>query len=174
MLLSKQQKHLLWLVESLGCLQQVQLCSLMHAAFGSTPEAVASMLRQLRCSNEDLRMEEKFVKTSVSVVNSRRLEAITVMLEVSEGKISDATCHLQAPYLLRFSMGEEKIKVFSVLLLQPGLDRILSNLHFDPTERIIFLCAEGTPIPSLSLPNRHFFAVPIADGTHHFYRDGEL
>lgn len=174
MLLSKQQKHLLQMIKRLGCMKQEQLCRLMNATFGSSPGAVNAMLRQLRCSNEDIRVEGEIVKTAASVVDVRRIEAITVMLEVSEGKVSDATCNLQAPYLLRFSMGTEKIKVFSVLRMQPGLNQILPDLHFDPTERIIFLCAERVPTPTLSLSNRHFFAVPGADGTHHFYKDGEL
>ena len=96
-----------------------------------------------------------------------RLEAIDVMLELSEGAPQEFTVKVDSPRLLCFTLGVDKLKLFSVAMLSHVSDTQL--LHRERSERIVWISDSGTPLEGLTLPPKHFFAARQADGSHRFY-----
>ena len=172
MLLSVQQKFILDVLRKLGCVRRAQLQVLVQGKFGRpdlkiTQSRMEAMLRQLRSGLGDFRMDDDFVYLATGQPDAIRLEAIDVMLELSEGTPQDFTVKLEGPRVLRFAMDGGKLKLFSVALLSHGLDPQL--IQQERAERIVWISASGTPPQGLALPPKHFFAARQADGSYRFY-----
>ena len=80
------------------------------------------MLRQLRAASSDIRYDGDLVYLSGTTPDSRRLEAIDIMLELTGGKPeSFGGAGAPPPLLLRFSLGETDRRFFTVATLSsPG------------------------------------------------------
>ncbi len=172
MLLSVQQKFILDVLRKLGCVRRTQLQALVQGKFGRpdleiTQPRMEAMLRQLRAGYGDFRMDDDFVYLARGQPDPTRLEAIDVMLELSEGKPQDFTVKLEGPRILRFAMGGDKLKLFSVALLSNSTDPQM--IQKERMERIVWINVSGTLPKGLALPSKHFFAARQADGSHRFY-----
>lgn len=172
MLLSIQQRYILEALRKLGCIRQAQLHTLVRGKFQRPGFEVSdtrmeAMLRQLRSGLDDFHTDGSFVYLARGQPDTAQLEAIDIMLELSEGVPQDFTVKVDSPRLLRFSLGGDKLKLFSVALLIHVSDPQL--IQRDRSERIVWVSGSGTPPDGLALPPKHFFAARQADGSHCFY-----
>ena len=172
MLLSLQQKYILEALRRLGCVRQNQLHALVRGKFQRpdfeiSEARMAAMLRQLRSGLGDFHVDGNFVYLARGQPNGARLEAIDVMLELSEGAPQDFTVKVDSPRLLRFALGGDKLKLFSVARLSHISEP--QQLQRERSERIVWISDSGTPPEGLALPPKHFFAARQADGSHRFY-----
>lgn len=172
MLLSVQQKFILDILRKLGCIRKDQLQALVQGKFGRpdleiTQPRMDAMLRQLRAGLGEFRVDDDFVYLVRGQPDAIRLEAIDIMLELSEGTPQDFTAKLEGPRILRFTMGGDKLKLFSVAKLAHITDPPL--IQRERSERIVWISNGGTPLQGLTLPPKHFFAARQADGSHRFY-----
>lgn len=176
MFLSVQQKYIVETVRRLGCLRREQLLVLARERFRRpdlvlTPERLDAMLRQLRFGVESIRLEGDMVCLPGVEPDPRLMEAVDVMLELSEGTPLDFQTVRDVPFLLRFSLGGDTLRLFSVAdLLLPDLPEQTQRRRM---ERIVWITKDGTAPVGLALPRRHFFAVRQQDGTHRFYGSNE-
>ena len=172
MLLSNQQKYILDALRKLGCVREDQLHALVRGkfqrpGFAVREEHMTTMLRQLRSGLGDFHVDGGFVYLARGQPDAARLEAIDVMLELSEGVPQDFTTKLETPRLLRFALGGDKLRLFSVALLSCTADP--QHISRERSERIVWISNSGTPPQGLILPPKHFFAARQEDGSHRFY-----
>ena len=170
MLLSNQQKYILDALRKLGCVREDQLHALVRGkfqrpGFAVREEHMTTMLRQLRSGLGDFHVDGGFVY--LARPDTARLEAIDVMLELSEGAPQEFTVKVDSPRLLCFTLGGDKLKLFSVAMLSHVSDTQL--LQRERSERIVWISDSGTPPDGLALPPKHFFAARQPDGSHRFY-----
>lgn len=176
MFLSVQQKYIVEAVRKLGCLRREQLLVLARERFRRpdlvlTSERLDAMLRQLRFGVESIRLEGDMVCLPGVEPDPRLMEAVDIMLELSEGTPLDFQTVRDVPFLLRFSLGGDTLRLFSVAdLLLPDLPERTQRRRM---ERIVWIAEDGAAPENLTLPRRHFFAVRQQDGTHRFYGSNE-
>ena len=125
------------------------------------------MLRQLRSGLGDFHVDGNFVYLARDQPDAARLEAIDIMLELSEGAPQGFTVKVDSPRLLRFALGGDKLKLFSVAMLSHVSDP--QQFRRERSERIVWISDGGTPPERLALPPKHFFAARMEDGSHRFY-----
>lgn len=177
MLLSVQQKYILEALRKLGCMEKRQLHALVRGKFQRPDFAISearmtAMLRQLRSGLGDFHVDGNFVYLARDQPDTARLEAIDIMLELSENAPQNFTTKVENPRLLRFGLGGDKLKLFSVAQLSH-----ISNpqlIQRERSERIVWISDSGTPPDGLTLPPKHFFAAWQADGSHRFYGSNGL
>ena len=172
MLLSNQQKYILVTLRKLDCVRSDQLHALVRGkfqrpGFAVREEHTTTMLRQLRFGLKDFHVDGNFVYLARDQPDTARLEAIDVMLELSEGAPQEFTVRVDSPRLLRFGLGGDKLKLFSVAQLSHTSDPQL--VQQERSERIVWINDSGTPPEGLALPPKHFFAARQMDGSHCFY-----
>lgn len=172
MLLSVQQKYILEVLHKLGCVRRDQLHALVRGKFqrpdfGIDEARMTAMLRQLRSGLGDFHVDGNFVYLARDQPDAARLEAIDIMLELSEGAPQGFTVKVDSPRLLRFALDGDKLKLFSVTKLSHVSDP--QQLQRERSERIVWISDSGTPPEGLALPPKHFFAARQADGSHCFY-----
>ena len=98
--------------------------------------------------------------------DSRRLEAIDVMIELTGGRPQSFEGKIAPPRLLRFSYGQDSLRLFTVVSLEVSSPELLER---SPKERVVWISDSGEIPQGLVLPPKHFFAVRQPDGTHRFY-----
>lgn len=179
MLLSKQQRFVLDMLQCLGCARERQLTALLKARVFPEDKPVPqgfldAMLRQFRCGNIDLRREDDVIFLPGKRPSSTLLEAIDVMLELSDGNPSDLWSEEKGPVLLRFSVTGKRVSLFAVLHASAitGPD-VRAPPAIGKAERVVVLLPEGCPPPALHIPNKVFYALGQKDGTHRFFAPGE-
>ena len=171
MLYTIKQKFILDVLKKLGCVRRRQLHALMRGHFqeGSfeiTQASMAAMLRQLRVGAADLRMDDELVWLSNQQPDSRRLEAIDVMIELTGGNPQSFEGKIAPPRLLRFSYGQDSLRLFTVVSLEVSSPELLER---SPKERVVWISDSGEAPKGLVLPPKHFFAARQPDGSHRFY-----
>lgn len=174
MVLSKQQKYLKGVIESLGCAREDQLVALLRAELCSgdpnaAEDVTEAALRRLRCCWQQLRAENGVYHMTNVRPDDRALEAVDVMIELSKAK--PLCVHREkAPKLLRFSIQEQKVRRFLIAEYGASPEELQPEAH----ERIVLLFdAQGQAQP-LSVSNKQFFAVRQEDGSHRFFAaDGQ-
>lgn len=175
MLLSMQQRYILDLLRQLKCLRQEQVQRLVcrayppHDGHELPPNAVESMLRQLRYCTNDVFWEDGVVHLASSRPDALHLEAIDVMLELTDGRPESITIGKEPPVLLRFVLGGEHLRLFTVADLDSTLAQTLSAIPRQRLERIIWISGNGNMPERLSLPPKHFFAARQRDGSHRYF-----
>lgn len=177
MLLSKQQQYVLKVLDDLGTIQQSQLTALVATKFCTRRPDIAepltsAMLRQLRYGNFPLHIEDDRISLPKARSDPLLIEAISVMLELSENAPLDFSAWHKS-VVLRFSVGGKKISLFAVLSAEVFSDPLIPPPQISPTERVIFL-QTGGDIPRVAIPNKCFLAVKQADGTHRFFETNKL
>ena len=158
MLLSIQQRYILEVLKKLGCVRQRQLRGLVQEKFPEmdiSDRRMEAMLRQLRCGLGNVYAGGEFVRLSGMRADYRRLEAVDVMLELSERRLQN------------FSADGGTLRLFSVATLSDPLYR--AGLTEDHPGRVVWISDDGASPPGLALPSNHFFAARQPDGSHRFY-----
>ena len=179
MFLSIQQRYILDLLKRLGCIRRGQLCVLAEKNL-STPEQIIgprhvdAMLRQLKCCTDVVRLEDDLVCYGCASPDTDHLEAVDVMLELSEGRPLDFRLEQESGLLLRFTVEHEgKLRLFGVVPYLEDDSSHLSRLPIHRTERVIFLMGKTRLPNALILPYKPFFALRKEDGTHQFFSGGD-
>ena len=168
MLLTKQQKYLLAVLDKLGCAEQRQLAALLQKmfAFSSLDDAVRvtnACVRQMQMGGL-LQISDGIVSQCGKWTIPQRIEAIDVMLELSATKPEDFFA-VDKHTLLRFSLGEPSFKQFVIVSgSDPPPEReILQD------EKIIVLLPDGAKPEAFSYTRPVIFAIRQGNGTHRFF-----
>ena len=168
MLLTKQQKYLLAVLEKLGCAEQRQLAALLQKAF-----AFSSLDDAMRVTNACTRQMQMggLLQISDNIVSQceewaipQRIEAIDVMLELSAaqpGSFYAVDKHI----LLRFSLGEPSFKQFVIVSgSDPPPEREIRQ-----DEKIIVLLPDDIRPETFPYTRPVIFAIRQENGTHRFF-----
>ena len=153
MLLTKQQKYLLAVLEQLGCAEQRQLAALLQKifAFSSLDDAVrvtGACVRQMQMGG----------------LNTQQIEAIDVMLELSAAQPEDFYA-VDKHILLRFSLGEPNFKQFVIV---SGSDPPPEH-EIRQDEKIIVLLPDDIRPETFPYTRPVIFAIRQENGTHRFF-----
>lgn len=179
MLLSRQQRYVLDVLQRLGCVRREQLRALMKAQFFPedkpvSPALVDAMLRQFRCGNIEVCCEGDTIFLPGRKADGRVLEAVDVMLELSGARPTDFTAEEKDAVLLRFSVTGRRVSLFAVL---HAADLAGPDVRAPPViskaERVIILLSSDCPPPTPHIPNTVFYALRQKDGSHRFFARGE-
>lgn len=168
MLLTKQQKYLLAVLEKLGCAEQRQLAALLQKmfAFSSIDDAVrvtSACVRQMQMGGL-LQIADGTVTQIGAQPSAQRIEAIDVMLELSAAQPQDFYA-VDQHILLRFSLGEPSFKQFAIVSgSDPPPEREIRQ-----DEKIIVLLPDGIRPEALPYTRSVIFAIRQENGTHRFF-----
>ena len=168
MLLTKQQKYLLAMLEQLGCAEQRQLAALLRKtfAFSSLDDAVrvtGACMRQMQMGGL-LQIADNIVTRTGAQPSTQRLEAIDVMLELSAAQPEDFYA-VDKHTLLRFSLGEPCFKQF---VIASGSDPPQEH-EIRRDEKIIVLLPDGIRPEAFLYTRPVIFAIRQENGTHRFF-----
>ena len=168
MLLTKQQKYLLAVLEQLGCAEQRQLAALLQKmfAFSSFDDAVrvtSACVRQMKMGGL-LQTSDGLVTQTGGQLNTQRIEAIDVMLELSAAQPEDFYA-VDQHILLRFSLGEPSFKQFVIV---SGSDPPPEH-EIQQDKKIIALLPDSIKPEAFSYTRPVIFAIRQENGTHRFF-----
>ena len=168
MLLTKQQKYLLAVLEKLGCAEQRQLAALLQKtfAFSSLDDAVrvtGACVRQMQMGGL-LQISNGLVTQTGGQPSPQQIEAIDVMLELSAAQ-PESFYAVDQHILLRFSLGEPSFKQFVIVSgSDPPPERELRQ-----EEKIIVLLPDSIRPEPFPYTRPVIFAIRQENGTHRFF-----
>ena len=168
MLLTKQQKYLLAVLEKLGCAEQRQLAALLQKtfAFSSLDDAVrvtGACVRQMQMGGL-LQISNGLVTQTGGQPSPQQIEAIDVMLELSAAQ-PESFYAVDQHILLRFSLGEPSFKQFVIVSgSDPPPERELRQ-----EEKIIVLLPDSIRRETFPYTRPVIFAIRQENGTHRFF-----
>lgn len=168
MLLTKQQKYLLAVLEKLGCAEQRQLAALLQKifAFSSLDDAVrvtGACVRQMQMGGL-LQISNGLVTQTGGQPSPQQIEAIDVMLELSAAQ-PESFYAVDQHILLRFSLGEASFKQFVIV---SGSDPPPEH-EIRRDEKIIILLPDSIKPEAFSYTRPVIFAIRQENGTHRFF-----
>ena len=168
MLLTKQQKYLLAVLEQLVCAEQRQLAALLQKtfAFSSLDDAVrvtGACVRQMQMGGL-LQISNGLVTQTGGQPSPQQIEAIDVMLELSAAQ-PESFYAVDQHILLRFSLGEPSFKQFVIVSgSDPPPERELRQ-----EEKIIVLLPDSIRPETFPYTRPVIFAIRQENGTHRFF-----
>ena len=168
MLLTKQQKYLLAVLEQLGCAEQRQLAALLQKMFafssiGDAMRVTGACVRQMQMGGL-LQISDNIVSHCGERAVSQQIEAIDVMLELSAAQPENFYA-VDEHTLLRFSLGEPSFKQFAIV---SGSDP-LPEREIRQDEKIIALLPDSAKPEKFSYTRPVIFAIRQESGTHRFF-----
>ena len=168
MLLTKQQKYLLAVLEKLGCAEQRQLAALLQKmfAFSSLDDAVrvtGACVRQMQMGGL-LQISNGLVTQTGGQPSPQQIEAIDVMLELSATQ-PESFYAVDRHILLRFSLGGPSFKQFVIV---SGSDPPPEH-EIRQDEKIIVLLPDDIKPEAFSYTRPVIFAIRQENGTHRFF-----
>ena len=168
MLLTKQQKYLLAVLDKLGCAEQRQLVALLQKtfAFSSLDDAVrvtGACVRQMQMGGL-LQILDGLITQTGGQLNTQRIEAIDVMLELSAAQPENFYA-VDKHTLLRFSLGEPGFKQFVIV---SGSDPPPEH-EIQQDKKIIALLPDSIKPEAFSYTRPVIFAIRQENGTHRFF-----
>ena len=168
MLLTKQQKYLLAVLEKLGCAEQRQLAALLQKmfAFSFLDDAVRvtnACVRQMQIGGL-LQISNGLVTQTGGQPSPQQIEAIDVMLELSAAQ-PESFYAVDQHILLRFSLGEASFKQFVIV---SGSDPPPEH-EIRRDEKNIILLPDGIRPEAFSYTRPVIFAIRQENGTHRFF-----
>ena len=168
MLLTKQQKYLLAVLDKLGCAEQRQLAALLQKtfAFSSIDDAMrvtGACVRQMQMGGL-LQISNGLVTQTGGQPSPQQIEAIDVMLELSATQPEDFYA-VDQHILLRFSLGEPSFKQFVIVSgSDPPPEREIQQ-----DKKIIVLLPDSIKPEAFSYTRPVIFAIRQENGTHRFF-----
>ena len=168
MLLTKQQKYLLAVLEQLGCAEQRQLAALLQKmfAFSSLDDAervTNACVRQMQMGGL-LQISDGLITQTGGQLNTQQIEAIDVMLELSAAQ-PESFYAVDKHILLRFSLGEPNFKQFVIVSgSDPPPEREIRQ-----DEKIIVMLPNSIKPEAFSYTRPVIFAIRQENGTHRFF-----
>ena len=168
MLLTKQQKYLLAVLDKLGCAEQRQLAALLQKtfAFSSLDDAVrvtGACIRQMQMGGL-LQISNGLITQTGEQPITQQIEAIDVMLELSAAQPEDFFA-VDKHTLLRFSLGEPSFKQFVIV---SGSDPPPEH-EIQQDKKIIALLPDGTKPEIFPYTRPVIFAIRQENGIHRFF-----
>lgn len=168
MLLTKQQKYLLAVLEKLGCAEQRQLAALLQKmfAFSFLDDAVRvtnACVRQMQMGGL-LQISNGLVTQTGGQPSPQQIEAIDVMLELSAAQ-PESFYAVDQHILLRFSLGEPSFKQFVIV---SGSDPPPEH-EIQQDKKIIALLPDSIKPEAFSYTRPVIFAIRQENGTHRFF-----
>ena len=168
MLLTKQQKYLLAVLDKLGCAEQRQLAALLQKmfAFSFLDDAVRvtnACVRQMQMGGL-LQISNGLVTQTGGQPSPQQIEAIDVMLELSAAQ-PESFYAVDQHILLRFSLGEASFKQFVIV---SGSDPPPEH-EIRRDEKNIILLPDGIRPEAFSYTRPVIFAIRQENGTHRFF-----
>ncbi len=168
MLLTKQQKYLLAVLDKLGCAEQRQLAALLQKtfAFSALDDAVrvtGACVRQMQMGGL-LQISDGLITQTGGQLNTQRIEAIDVMLELSAAQ-PESFYAVDKHILLRFSLGEPSFKQFVIV---SGSDPPPEH-EIQQDKKIIALLPDSIKPEAFSYTRPVIFAIRQENGTHRFF-----
>ena len=168
MLLTKQQKYLLAVLEKLGCAEQRQLAALLQKtfAFSALDDAVrvtGACVRQMQMGGL-LQISDGLITQTGGQPSTQQIEAIDVMLELSAAQPEDLYA-VDKHILLRFSLGEPNFKQFVIV---SGSDPPPEH-EIQQDKKIIALLPDSIRPEAFSYTRPVIFAIRQENGTHRFF-----
>ena len=168
MLLTKQQKYLLAVLEQLGCAEQRQLAALLQKmfAFSSLDDAVRvtnACVRQMQMGGL-LQISDGLVNQCGEQAIPQQIEAIDVMLELSAAQ-PESFYAVDKHILLRFSLGGPSFKQFVIV----SGSNPLPEREIRQDEKIIVLLPDSIRPETFSYTRPVIFAIRQESGTHRFF-----
>ena len=168
MLLTKQQKYLLAVLEKLGCAEQRQLAALLQKmfAFSFLDDAVRvtnACVRQMQMGGL-LQISDGLITQTGEQPITQQIEAIDVMLELSAAQ-PESFYAVDRHILLRFSLGEPSFKQFVIV---SGSDPPPEH-EIRQDEKIIALLPDSIKPEAFSYTRPVIFAIRQENGTHRFF-----
>ena len=168
MLLTKQQKYLLAVLEKLGCAEQQQLAALLQKtfAFSSLNDAMRvtnACVRQMQMGGL-LQIADGIVTQTGGQPTIQQIEAIDVMLELSAAQ-PESFYAVDKHILLRFSLGGPSFKQFVIV---SGSDPPPEH-EIRQDEKIIALLPDSIKPEAFSYTRPVIFAIRQESGTHRFF-----
>ena len=168
MLLTKQQKYLLAVLEKLGCAEQRQLAALLQKmfAFSFLDDAVRvinACVRQMQMGGL-LQISDNIVSHCGEWAIPQRIEAIDVMLELSATQ-PESFYAVDRHILLRFSLGGPSFKQFVIV---SGSDPPPEH-EIRQDEKIIVMLPNSIKPEAFSYTRPVIFAIRQENGTHRFF-----
>ena len=168
MLLTKQQKYLLAVLEKLGCAEQRQLAALLQKmfAFSSLDDAMrvtGACIRQMQMGGL-LQIVDGIVTPIGERPATQQIEAIDVMLELSAAQ-PESFYAVDKHSLLRFSLGEPNFKQFVIVSgSDPPPEREIRQ-----DEKIIVLLLDDIRPETFPYTRPVIFAIQQRNGIHRFF-----
>ena len=168
MLLTKQQKYLLAVLEKLGCAEQRQLAALLQKMFafssiGDAMRVTGACVRQMQMGGL-LQIADNIVAQVGEQPAAQQIEAIDVMLELSAAQPEDFYA-VDKHTLLRFSLGEPSFKQFVIVSgSDPPPEREMRQ-----DEKVIVLLPDSAKPETFSYTRPVIFAIRQENGTHRFF-----
>ena len=168
MLLTMKQRYVVDAVNKLGCLRRDQLYILTRDHFKAedftlSESQMDELLRQLLHIDNGLRVDAGVVHTYGIEPEALRLEAIDVMLELSNGyPIRFASVH-DEDLLLRFSLGCDPPRQYTVAAYSETAAALQTG------KNIVWIASERLKPELLSLARQQFYAQRQEDGSHRFF-----
>ena len=169
MLLTKQQKYLLAVLEKLGCAEQRQLAALLQKTFafssiGDAMRVTGACVRQMQMGGL-LQISDNIVSHCGERAVLQQIEAIDVMLELSAAQPPEDFCAVDRHILLRFSLGEPSFKQFVIVSgSDPPPEREIRQ-----DEKIIVMLPNSIRPEAFSYTRPVIFAIRQENGTHRFF-----
>lgn len=174
MLLSIQQRYILELLKKTGYMRYNQLYILTREYFKRSEmeleisaKRMEIMLHQMK--NINVRMDEDVVRLSLSEPNLLRLEAIDIMLELTDGHVLDFKTRLDYPEILKFISEDEHTRPITVAVLPDDSTTAAETVEDYKAKRMVWFSVDGQLPCQLQLPKKHFFAERQKDSSHKFY-----
>lgn len=172
MLLSMKQRYIVKVLDKLGCIRRDQLYILTRDAFKTedftlSESQMDALLRQLPYLVNDVRVENGVVRYSAITPEALRLEAIDVMLELSNGYPVKYSAVRDSDVLLKFSLGGQPPKLYAVAVYT-GDAYVLDN-----TKTVVWITENHLPPGQIALAKNQYYAQRQEDGSHRFFGAGK-
>ena len=172
MLLTMKQRYVVDVLNKLGCLRRDQLYILTRDHFKTEDYTLSEyqmdeILRQLPFLVNEIRVENGVVRLSDHKPEPLRLEAIDVMLELSNGYPIKFCAVRDATLLLRFSLGCDPPRQYTVACYSE------STAFLNEQRNIVWISEQTLSPESITLASHQFYAQRREDGSHRFFGAGK-
>lgn len=168
MLLTMKQRYVVDVLNRLGCLRRDQLYILTRDHFKTEDYTLSEyqmdeILRQLPFLVNEIRVENGVVRLSDHKPEPLRLEAINVMLELSNGYPIRFSAVHDEDILLRFALGSDPPRQYTVATYSDAAAEVETG------KNIVWISLKRLMPENLSLAKQQFYAQCQKDGSHRFF-----
>ena len=168
MLLTMKQRYVVDVLNRLGCLRRDQLYILTRDHFKTEDFTLSEyqmdeILRQLPFLVNEIRVENGVVRLSDHKPEPLRLEAIDVLLELSNGYPIRFSAVRDEDILLRFALGSDPPRQYTVAAYSDVAAAVENGRN------IVWISIKRLKPENLSLAKQQFYAQRQKDGSHRFF-----
>ena len=168
MLLTMKQRYVVGVLNKLGCLRRDQLYILTRDRFKTEDYTLSEyqmdeILRQLPFLVNEIRVENGVVRLSDRKPEPLRLEAIDVMLELSNGYPIRFSTVSDEDILLRFALGSDPPRQYTVAAYSDAAAEVETG------KNIVWISLKRLMPENLTLAKQQFYAQRQEDGSHRFF-----